>query len=125
MSDLIAIAYPDKQTAPQVMRTLARLQTEHLIEVEDAVAVIKDEAGKVRLDQAVDLMPTGAVAGGLWGTLIGRSSSHRCWGWPSGPPRGRWAANAPAARSTPRPPGTSEPGCSPAPRPSSCWCAGS
>ncbi len=39
--------------------------------MEDAVAVIEDEEGKVRLDQAVDLMPTGAVAGGLWGTLIG------------------------------------------------------
>ena len=71
MSDLIAIAYPDKQTASQVMRTLARLQTEPLIELEDAVAVIKDEEGKVTLDQAVDLVGPGALGGALWGTLIG------------------------------------------------------
>ncbi len=56
MSDLIAIVYPDKQTVSQVMRTLARLQTEHLIEVEVAVAVIKDEEGELKLDPTLDLV---------------------------------------------------------------------
>ena len=71
MSDLIAITYSTKALAPEVMRTLARLQREHLIELEDAVAVIKDEEGKVTLDQAVDLVGPGALRGALWGTLIG------------------------------------------------------
>lgn len=71
MSDLIAIAYPDQQTASEVRQTLARLQTEHLIEVDDVVVVVKDNDGKVRLDQAVNLTSAGAASGALWGGLIG------------------------------------------------------
>jgi uncharacterized membrane protein len=71
MSELIAIAYPDKQTASEVRQTLARLQTEHLIELDDVVVVVKDNDGKVRLDQAVNLTGAGAASGALWGGLIG------------------------------------------------------
>src|SRR4051794_19919056 len=37
MSTLVAIAYPDQATAEEVVATLSRLQTEHLIALEDAV----------------------------------------------------------------------------------------
>jgi len=30
MADLIAVAYPDKNTAREVVQTLSRLQTEHV-----------------------------------------------------------------------------------------------
>ena len=71
MSDLIAIAYPDEGTAVQVRDTLARLQRERLIELADAVIVVKEQDGKVRLNQAVPLTAAGAAGGALWGTLIG------------------------------------------------------
>ena len=71
MSDLIAIAYNDEYKAEEVRLTLAKLQREHLIEMEDAAVVVKDQNGKVKLKQAVDLTSAGAVSGGFWGLLIG------------------------------------------------------
>jgi hypothetical protein len=52
MSDLVAIAYPDRDTAETVRQTLTDLMTERAIELEDAVVVTRDEDGKVKLHQA-------------------------------------------------------------------------
>jgi len=71
MSTLVAIAYPDKSTADEVVATLSRLQTEHLISLEDAVVVARDDKGKVKLHQSNKLAAGGAVGGALWGGLIG------------------------------------------------------
>ena len=67
MSDLIAIAYDDEFKAEEVRLTLAKLQKEHLIEMEDAAVVVKDKNGKVKLKQAIDLTAAGAMSGGVWG----------------------------------------------------------
>ncbi len=53
MSDLIAIAYDDEFKAEEVRLTLAKLQKEYLIELEDAAIV--------------NLTAAGAVSGGFWG----------------------------------------------------------
>jgi uncharacterized membrane protein len=50
---------------------LAQMQTQYLIEMEDAVVVIRDAKGAVQLHQAVNLTATGAVSGAFWGMLIG------------------------------------------------------
>jgi uncharacterized membrane protein len=71
MSTLVAIAYPDQATADEVMGTLARLQTEHLIALDDAVVVTRREDGKVKLHQSNKLTAAGAAGGALWGGLIG------------------------------------------------------
>lgn len=71
MSDLIAVAYPDKATAETVRQKLAQLTLEHTIELEDAVVVDRDENGKVHLHQAVNPIARGATGGALWGGLIG------------------------------------------------------
>lgn len=71
MSDLIAIAYPDEFRAAEVRATLARLQREYLIDLEDAVVVTKDAEGKIKLHQSVNLTTAGAVGGGFWGGLVG------------------------------------------------------
>jgi uncharacterized membrane protein len=71
MSDLIVIAYDDEFKAEEVRLTLAKLQVEHLIELEDAAVVVKDEHGKIKLKQAVNLTGAGAASGGFWGLLIG------------------------------------------------------
>jgi hypothetical protein len=49
MSDLIAVAYPDRETAETVRRTLGQLALEHVIELDDAVVVSRNEKGKVGL----------------------------------------------------------------------------
>jgi uncharacterized membrane protein len=71
MSTLVAIAYPEQGRAREVMDILKQLQAQHLIELDDAVAVVKDDEGKIKLDQAVNLTGAGAAGGALWGMLIG------------------------------------------------------
>lgn len=71
MSDLIVIAYDDEFKAEEVRLTLAKLQVEHLIELDDAAVVVKDAKGKIKLKQAVNLTGAGAASGGFWGLLIG------------------------------------------------------
>jgi uncharacterized membrane protein len=71
MSDLIVIAFDDQDKAQEISRELAKLQKEHLLELEDAVVVVKDSEGKLQLHQAVNLTAAGAVGGGFWGLFIG------------------------------------------------------
>jgi uncharacterized membrane protein len=71
MSDLIAVAYPDKETAEAVRHRLAQLSVERAIELEDAVVVDRDENGKVKLHQAYSPARRGAAGGAVWGGLIG------------------------------------------------------
>ncbi|MFZ0131517.1 MAG: DUF1269 domain-containing protein [Desulfobacterales bacterium] len=71
MSQLVVIEFPDEHTAFAVRAELAKLQKEYLIEMKDVVVVTKDDQGKVKLHQAVNLTLTGAVGGSFWGMLIG------------------------------------------------------
>jgi uncharacterized membrane protein len=71
VSNLVAISYPDRDTAEQVRRTLIEMQKEHLIEMEDLVVVTRDAEGKVKLHQGASLTGAGAAGGALWGGLIG------------------------------------------------------
>ena len=50
---------------------LAKMQKEYLIDMEDVVVVTKDEKGKIKLHQAMNLTAVGAVRGSFWGMLIG------------------------------------------------------
>jgi uncharacterized membrane protein len=71
MSNLVGIAYPDEATAQEVARTLAELQTEHSIELDDLVVAVREEDGKVKLRQTFHTGAAGAAGGALWGGLIG------------------------------------------------------
>ena len=71
MSNLVAIAYPDVDTAQEVMNTLGRLQVERSIVLEDAVIVTREDGGKVKFHQARSTTGAGAVGGAMWGGLIG------------------------------------------------------
>ena len=84
MSDLIAVAYPDKQTAEAVRERLAQLMIERAIEFEDAVIVDRDENGKVKLHQAYRPAMAGAAGGALWGGLIGLLFLAPLVGWAIG-----------------------------------------
>jgi uncharacterized membrane protein len=71
VSDLIAVAYPDKETAETVRKKLGELMVQHAIELEDAVVVDRDEKGRVKLHQVHRTAAGGAAGGALWGGLIG------------------------------------------------------
>jgi uncharacterized membrane protein len=71
MSTLVVIGYEDPFKAEETRLKLWKLQKDYLIDLEDAVVVVKDEKGKVKLHQAVNLTKAGAVSGGFWGSLVG------------------------------------------------------
>ena len=71
MSNLVVIGYDDPFKAEEVRLKLRKMQKDYLIDLEDAVVAVKDEKGKVKLHQAVNLTAAGAVGGGFWGSLIG------------------------------------------------------
>jgi uncharacterized membrane protein len=71
MSDLVAVAYPDLDTARAVMDRLRQAQTEHLLELDDAVIVERRDDGKIKLHQSLSTAGAGAAGGALWGGLIG------------------------------------------------------
>jgi uncharacterized membrane protein len=50
---------------------LRKLHSEYLLDLEDVVVAVKDEKGKVRLHQSVNLSADGAVRGGFCGSLAG------------------------------------------------------
>jgi uncharacterized membrane protein len=71
MSNLVAIAYPDFETAERVRQELLQATKEHLLRLEDAVVVECQQDGKIKLHQAVSTTGAGAAGGALWGGLIG------------------------------------------------------
>jgi len=71
MSNLIAIAYPDRTTAEQARSELAQATKEHLVQLDDAVVVLREDDGKVKLQQSMSTTGAGAAGGALWGGLIG------------------------------------------------------
>ena len=71
MSDLVFIAYPTEQKAEEIRQKVLAMQREYLIELGDAVVVVKDAQGRIKLNQLMNLTAAGAATGALWGTLIG------------------------------------------------------
>jgi uncharacterized membrane protein len=75
MSDLIVVGFDTPDEADKVLVKLAGLKKEYLIDLEDAVVVVRDEAGKVHLKQSLNLTAVGAstglLSGALWGGLVG------------------------------------------------------
>ena len=71
MSDLVVIGFDNEHTAFEMRAELVKLQKEYLIDMEDVVVVNKDDKGKVKLHQAMNLTAAGAVGGSFWGMLVG------------------------------------------------------
>ncbi len=71
MANLVVIGFDDVHKAEEVRLALFKMQKDYLIDLEDAVVAVKQESGKVKLNQVHNLTAAGAVSGGFWGTLIG------------------------------------------------------
>ncbi len=71
MSTLIAIGYPDANTAEEVRGVLVQATKEKLVDLQDAVVVEHRSDGKIKLHQAISTTGAGAAGGALWGGLIG------------------------------------------------------
>ena len=70
MSDLIVVGFKDEFKADEVMNELRRLQSEYLVDLEDAAVVVRNQEGKVKIKQAQELVAAGALSGSYWGLLL-------------------------------------------------------
>lgn len=70
MSDLIAIAYPDVETARKVAGRIGEAAKGKLLDVDDLVIIERRADGKIKLHQP-SLAGVGALGGAAWGGLIG------------------------------------------------------
>lgn len=93
MSKLVVIGFDEIGKADEVLNKLAELQKEHLIDLEDAAVVTRDESGKCRVKQAVNLTAGGAASGGFWGLLIGMLFMHPLLGLLAGAASGAVSAS--------------------------------
>jgi uncharacterized membrane protein len=71
MAELVVISFPSEAKAEEVRQKLFAMQKDYLIELGDAVIAIKDEHGRVKLNQLLNTTTAGAVSGAFWGSLIG------------------------------------------------------
>lgn len=71
MSTLVVIGYENEVKAEEVRLALLKMQKDYLIDLADAVVVVRDENGKVKLRQLYSLTTAGAASGGFWGALVG------------------------------------------------------
>lgn len=71
MSDLIVMSFDTDLKAEKVRLELLEMQREHLVDLEDAVVVVRDADGRIKLRQLHHLTASGAIGGGFWGTLVG------------------------------------------------------
>jgi uncharacterized membrane protein len=88
MSELIVVAFDTETQAEETRKLLFELQDQYLVEVEDAVTVIKNHEGKISINQIYNLPLSGAtggtVYGGIWGMLIGVLFFNPILGWAVG-----------------------------------------
>jgi uncharacterized membrane protein len=71
MTTLVVIDYESEVRAEEVRLALLKMQKEYLIDIADAVVVVRDAQGKVKLRQLYNVTVAGVAAGGFWGALIG------------------------------------------------------
>jgi uncharacterized membrane protein len=71
MATLVVIDYENEVRAEEVRLALLKMQKEYLVDLIDAVIVVRDAKGNVKLRQLYDLTVAGAISGGFWGALVG------------------------------------------------------
>jgi uncharacterized membrane protein len=71
MATLVVIDYETEVKAEEVRLALLEMQKEYLVDLADAVVVVRDAKGKVKLRQMYNLTAAGAAGGGFWGALMG------------------------------------------------------
>ena len=72
MEALVGIAFDSPLRAQEFLLALTRLSTTGHLVLRDAVVVVKDDEGKVRVRESIDPQPgTSAMSGAVWTGLLG------------------------------------------------------
>ena len=70
MSDLLVIEFPSEAKAEGVREMLLAMQKEYLIELGDAVVAMKDEGGRIKLNQLFQPVARATAPRKFWSPLI-------------------------------------------------------
>lgn len=69
--ELIFMSFDNEHEAEEVRETLYSMEVDYLIDVKDAVVVIRDTDGELTVKPPGNQTLEGAVTGGLWGLILG------------------------------------------------------
>jgi uncharacterized membrane protein len=71
MSELVVTVFSDEFKAEEVRLDLRKKEAAHLVDVEDAVVLVRNKEGKVKLHHMSHFTVGGALGGGVLGSLLG------------------------------------------------------
>jgi uncharacterized membrane protein len=71
LTDMVVLAFDDIDTAEKVRGRLIDLNTQYLLRLDQAVEVVRENNGKIKIKDEPRLTGIGAFGGAFWGLLIG------------------------------------------------------
>ncbi|HTX70641.1 MAG TPA: DUF1269 domain-containing protein [Thermoleophilia bacterium] len=71
MSEMIVLGFENEMEADQFGVTLAQLQKDMIVQLQDAAEVVRDPDGKPHVKHGHGLVGAGALGGAFWGMLFG------------------------------------------------------
>jgi uncharacterized membrane protein len=86
MATVVAIAYPDQDTAERARATVWRLEEELIIQADQVAVISRDREGRYHVHTSHSGFSTagGALWGGFWGLLFGALALIPLAGWAMG-----------------------------------------
>jgi uncharacterized membrane protein len=71
LSELVVLAFDNTQGALQARDRLLDIQKRRMLQLADVAVVVRQEDGKLKVEQLTSLVGSGAFGGAFWGLLIG------------------------------------------------------
>jgi uncharacterized membrane protein len=71
MSELMVLGFENEAAADEFGTTLAQMQKDMIVQLQDAALVVRDEDGKPHVKHDNHLVGAGALGGAFWGMLFG------------------------------------------------------
>jgi uncharacterized membrane protein len=77
MSELVVVSFDGKFKADEVLLNLLKLEQEYLLDLEDAIVVIKDAESNIKVKPTFDLVAPGSLKQEPWGGLFSAVLFHQ------------------------------------------------
>jgi uncharacterized membrane protein len=71
MTDMVVLAFDNEDSANNARNKLVELNQQYLLNLDQAVEVVRKADGQIKIKEERSLTGIGAIGGGFWGLLIG------------------------------------------------------
>jgi uncharacterized membrane protein len=71
LAQLVVLGVDNRDAVERLFDLVGDLKKQELLRLQDAAYAYRDDKGKVRIHQAINLTAAGAASGALWGTSSG------------------------------------------------------